>query len=610
MVFSTNLLKNQLAQPELRHWERAELERNLQLASGIKTEQKVDAAARKIITTPMPVQEKQEALFQLAIERVAQLQHVAVNGIKGTAIFFNMQQLGLAPTPLCPAYNKMRLPTISSYHTIGANAASVLLDPRAICHVPAQVLEQAGDLAGKQVELFWTAIDGRPFQPNGNNFQINLCTHPWSHPRALDGDDVKHNVKMGVFPEIGFQSLQTPESIAFNALRPMEVYSHPGDDKVMLYSPNNAHFEAIADAPFGIFWTVTQKDDRIAFTKMLVIFNYDHPICASLVKSIRDCDGLNTHLTRLKDVKKEIQNTFSGIIDQFEQNNPFALQLFDQLPPTSQADIFKETWLQFNSPQDIHSDFGRASFENDSSLKKEYHCSNQQRVHAIRQFAARLEYLLVDSQIELMFNSQSLVKGDNVLKMMECAELFLDKKEQVAIELFNSFSQEERSAVLLAIWELSKCPRGNLRFAEETLFYPLTPALLKAEAVLLAASRQNAQFDQPLIEGQPVVPAENPVFAANTAHPSSNNRTSAQDVLNGMIALAFENDFANMESSQRKTLTMGLFTHLPEDVKNAIYGKVYEYSTDESKGGDGWGQNHVADDLNALILALQETLGD
>jgi len=84
---------------------------------------------------------------------------------------------------------------------------------------------------------------------------------------------------------------------------------------------------------------------------------------------------------------------------------------------------------------------------------------------------------------------------------------------------------------------------------------------------------------------------------------------SPEQVLEAMTNLAFDGDFHKLTSAERKKPVMELFNHLPLELKNRIYAKVYEYSSDPHKGGRGWGEHHVADDLNVLIEALQDVLG-
>ena len=230
----------------------------------VEIETQIDAAARKIIATPMPSAEKQQALSELLTQRAHLLAHVPVNGLKGSVLFLNMTQISLAPTPQCPYYKKMRLPTISTYHIIGSNIASIKLDPCALRHVPRLVLEKAGDLSSKQVDLFWTAIDGRIAVREDRC--MNLCTHTWVHPAALMGDEIKQDIQMGIFPDFGIMPHRGAGAIAVNDLSLMNVETH-----LDLYSPDNAHLERIPNSPFGCLWSVLKKDNRVAITKMLVL---------------------------------------------------------------------------------------------------------------------------------------------------------------------------------------------------------------------------------------------------------------------------------------------------------------------------------------------------
>ncbi|MBS0603842.1 MAG: hypothetical protein JSS60_02260 [Verrucomicrobia bacterium] len=614
----------------------------------IEQELQIDAAARQIISAPMPSAERRLLLSELLRRRAELLTHVPVQGLKGTVVFFNVQQIGLPPTPLCPAYNKMRLPTISSYHTIGSNIASIRLDPSALPHVPKEVLEKAGDLSGKQVDLFWTAIDGRPFA----NLQrpINLDTHPWSHPHALPGHDVKYDVNMGIFPEVGFKKSNWGGSLEMGTISPMQVHTH-GHPKNMLYSPDNAHFEVIPDSPFGILWTVSQKDNRIAFTKMLVVFDYAHPVCRSIDRTIRGCNDLDTHVTHLEGIKKGIHETFGPLIELFEQNDPHAMEEFNKLPLAFQHGIFKETWIMKDSPRGIHGDFGKASFMNEGSLDVKHHCDAAARAEAVKRYAMSLGHLLCDSQRELLLNSQSLVKGDNVLKMMRCAQLIDNKQDKEAMELFQTFSQNEQEAVFFAIWELSDCPRGNPNFGRDAFLSQATFWEMKKDALLFAASRQTPQFDRPLIEAPelpqelekieipqavitpnidsstPVIPGETtetstPVVVSDTQVSTFNSSTTTSDlianneepltppqVLDALIEMAFDSDFALLSKEEQKARIRGLFENLPVSLKNNVYGRIYDNSIDPHKGGPSWAEIHVADDLNVLILSLQELLG-
>ncbi len=606
--------------------------------SDIDLEIKINEVARHILTSSdLSKEEKDEAWSELLHLRTTYLQHVPVNLPKGSVLFFNMKQIGLAPTPLCPAYNKMRCVTISDYHIINPNIVVILLDPSALKHVPTAVLEKTGNLEGKKLDLMFTIVRGRP--PEYLHRPINLCTHAWSHPHALEKDWIEGDVHMGIFPEIGFEHLNIPGSVAFNDISPMWVHTHYNyDEGAEVYSPDNAHFQVIPGSPFGIFWSVTQKDDRIAITKVIVIFDDNHPICASLMSSIRNCNSLDVHLERVTRLEKEIRGAFFPIIAALKSDNlDTAMRMINNLPLSFQLGIHKEVWLLAGSPKDIHNDFGKAAFENDPSLDVKFHCTNLDRAQAITNYANTLINLLITSEIALTRESQSLGLGDDTLKMMQCALLLESGQEKEAIELFHQFSWKEQDDVFLAIWELSKCPRGNMSFGKDTFLSPNTPRELKLEALRLAASRQTSKFEGRVIEIKEKAPIFNDIIITNnslppcildpqpespaieiieqtppiiqTNIPQQSSAMTSEEVLEALIALAFDSqDFLSSGIHDRRNTINNLFNHLPIDIKNQVYGRVYEYSNDPNKGGPNWGENHVADDLNVLIGSLQDVL--
>ena len=619
-------------------------------AVDIKEEMRIDTAFRRIMSTPMSDDQRKQELAHLLRERASLMHHVPAYGLKGNVIFFNMKLIGLAPTPSCPAYNKMRVPTISLYHQIASNIVIVRLDESALQHIPKQMLEKMGDLSRKQVEFFWTAIDGRNFIREDRS--INLCTHPWSHPFALNMDDVGHDVNMGIFPEVGFKPCQKPGAVAFHGMGPMRVYTH-FEKGSMRYSPDNAHFEAIPGSPFGIFWAATEKEGRVALTKTLVIFDYEHPISKCLIDSIRDCGDLATHLKRLAQTKDAIGQSLTLPDHGF-------MQAFDKLPPAFQYGIYFEAWRLFDSPLGIHDDFGKASFKGELSLDEKFHCTHDQRKQGIANFAMKLENLLIDSQMDLTLNSQPLQKGDNVLRMMRCAQLFaeadaipynyipynspldretrnrandIEKKrvddlkvpiEAEAMQLFSQFSKDEKESVFDAFCELIDCSRED-DFGTKGFLNQTTPFSVKSRALLLAASRQSPQYGEPLIPAAPLeemVPY-NPTFDialpqvpafVETQCDFSVGLTPKQksSLLNKISNLAFNDNFIELLPENRRIIVEELLNELPlptddlKDLKNSIYGKIYEYSTDSEKGGTDWGQIHIGDNLDVLVDVFQD----
>ena len=437
---------------------------------------------------------------------------------------------------------------------------------------------------------------------------------------------------VGLFPEIGYEKVDDAGAIAINRLSPMHVHVHaPANLKNvqpedMLYSPDNSHFRGIAGTPFGIDWSVMKKDDKVAITKRVVIFDYDHPICQALLNSIRNCSDLNDHLQALKAVPYAIQQTLSPVIEAFETDQPGAMALFHRLPLAFQNGIFRETWISFNLPRG-HGDFGRASFENQESLGRNFHCSNPKRADVVRSFCGRLEYLLVGSQFELLLQSQSLVKGDNVLKMMRCAELF-KKDAEIALASFNmEFTEQEKEAVHFAFWELSGCPRTpNFGSTQFPLNCDNGQALqLKIQAVLLAASRQAHQFAAPIpeapLEGNaqeaaelvfeelPVPPKKKRQFdlPASSAAPIQNQEeTASQAIRQEVLEFIFREEFDSLNNKKERINAM--LSRLDTNDRNEIYGRIFRYSRDPQKGGPKWAEEHVTDNIEILINSLQDQL--
>ncbi len=589
----------------------------------------IDAIARRIMSTPFTEKDRRQLLVNLITLRNRLILHIPVNQIKGNIIFFNLAQPMLAPAPLCPAYNKMQIPTLSNYQNIGSNIACIRLDSTALTHVPKDVLKHV-DLTDKQLDLFWVAIDGREqgiTYPSPYERSLNLCTHSWSQPHILDGDDVHFDVNMGIFPEIGFERSQDAGAIAVNGISPMNVHCHPrgAQGSEMLYSPDNAHFEYIKKSPFGILWAISQKDNRVAITKMLVIFDYNHPLSKPLIASIKSDFDLTAHLQQLKLVSKSIDEYFAPVLH--AKNYEQMKAMFEKLPLSFQKGIHGEIWKLFGSPVGIHNDFGKASLEQDPSLKVEQRCDEKTLRLAIQHFANQLRFLLLDSQIELT-QSQPLILGDNILKMMRCARQFYTAPQQAKDTFYHTFSPEEQEATRYAIWQLSKCPRGDDQFGNKEInnSSPFS-AVKKAEAVLLASSRQPHRFDPPLItaptleetQSKPILlqsnnnnktstspsPAPTPPAPAATL-PVITPEQIKEQVLN-LMGIEGYHEWSNEDKAMQMNQ---IFSQLPKKLTAEIHARVYANSNDPQKNGWGWGgaENHIADDPGVLLDSFDEAV--
>ncbi len=606
------------------------------LVDDIDKEMSIHEKGLTIILSSEVNQEKQRKTEALLKERCEYIRHTPTGGLKGTCLFFNMKHIGLPPTPPNPLFGRLCIPGVSNYNGITSSKFSVLLDPSAIKYVPTPVLERIGNLSGKQVELFLIAVDKSSIY---GGHSILLHTHRWAYPNLLPGDDQKCDVQMGIFPEVGIQQSMEMSAIAFNDIRPMQVHVHPDEtsqrnhqtknisykSEDMLDSPNNAHFDIIEGSPFGVMWAVAQKDNRIAITKMIVFVDREHPICQAYAESIRECYCLKTHLDRLEKVKDRIQETFANAIALFEKNDRQAMNVFNKLPSAFQYGIFKEAWKEFESPIGIHRDFGKASFLCENSLDAKYHCDSNKRAKILRSYVNELQNLLVNSQNDLMLNSQALIKADNTLKLMRCAQDFLQKKEEEAIFAFNNFSKEEKQAVYHAIWELSGCPRGNDDFGGKTFIDLKTKVQLKVEALILAASRltpsgyenklpqKNNNIDNriQILDVEPLKEdaLHNVLLVEdNNAFIPAPSLSRAQIIVNQAISLIGEEGFIQLDNIDRANKVNLLLSTLPQETRNEIYGSVYHHSSVNPKGGNDWGMHHVADDLNALMNALMDVL--
>ncbi len=570
----------------------------------------IDTLAKQIIKTPfLNEDERSKALLELMKARTRLIYHVPVNGLTGSVLFCNLALPGTPPTPLCPAYNKMLFPTISSYHTIGSNIASIRLDPKAVEHFPKEIIlpEFFENSAIKTdcVDLFLTVIDGRPF----NNLEkVNLVTHPWSHANALPGDDTQFDVEMGIFPEIGIEKANDEGAVAMGKISPMNVHCHyTSSPKSMLYSPNNAHFKIIPGTPFAVMWSLMKKEGRIAVTKMIIIMNYDHPICAPIIHSIRSCPNLETHLMRMQDLQKSIPSYFSPLCNSFVHDRNDSMKAFHDLPLAFQHGIYKEAWILKGSPHGIHGDFGRASFENDPSLDAQHHCDSTTKAKAVEQFAHKLIDMLLTSHTNLLLHSQSMVKSNSALKLMQTAQKVLVK------EPAEGLSAEELEASYYAIWQLSGCPRLS-DFGTKTFQSALTDPQLKASALLLAASRQKpGRIEEP----PSIVPFINlkEEESSQKSEKKENPRINKKDepslinqVLKSLIELASNGEFHIFSNSEKSAQVNHLIESLPPEFKNKLHGKIYENSNDPNKGGENWGKIHIADDLDTLILSYQELM--
>ncbi len=469
---------------------------NTKTEEGLKLERKISKLAHRILEDQqISLVQKEEFLQQLLARRMVLITNQA--GFKDIYLDLNLIQ-NIPPTPLCPAYRHLMMPTVTSYHSIGPNLASIRLDPSALRHVPREIIDQLGDLSTLEIDLFYTMVSGFHLDADRS---LNLGLHAWTHHHMLAadgaGDGQKRDVLMGIFPILGVRSTDELGSLTLGALRPMQVHTH-GDGQAdnMLYSPDNAHFDRVEGSPFSAFWAVAKDGNRVCVSKMLVV--YDHlradwapryPISQALLRSIRDCQHLGDHLEKLHEVTQTLNEQFAPLCNQLENpaTTETAMETFHALPLTFQNDIYYQTWLLHGSPLHIHRDFGRASFEHDPSLSVEYYSNTAQKIQAIQNFAAHLNDLLVTSQ-QTLLNCQTLDKGDNVIQLMKCAHAFTKNDQPTALARFNTLDEMTKGGVYFSLWEIAGCQ--NIANFGETYFHgPECSNDQRTKAILLAASR-------------------------------------------------------------------------------------------------------------------------
>lgn len=590
----------------------------------------ISKIAQSIRSSDLSQDERDELFKELEPERAKLIYNVPTNGVSNT-FYVNLNQTGISPAPLCLAYNKMAVPSVSTYHQIGNNIAIIRLFPCAFPSLPENVQTMAGNPSDleqqmEQVEIFWTAIDARGLKYKEH--PLNLCTHPWAYPDMQIHSERSSDVLMGIAPLIGVHQTEEPGSIPFDGqLHPMNVHAHPNKHS-MLYSPDNAHFRNTPDMPLSMFWAITKTADRIAITKMVLLFDYEHPICKALLQSIRDNDSLKAqpsladHLDVLSNKMQEaIGQTFNPILDQFENDNPNALQTFRSLPGGFILGIHGEMWKLFGSPMGIHSDFGRCAFERDSNLDLKYHATKEQQVQAIRNYATTLYTLLVDSQKDLILHSQPLAVGDNVLRIMQCALSFFGDSgkdaENTKRELQEGIKQINALAEAKAIYATLASLKGP-----STPFVDYQFDTIQAQAILQTAANQIDHWDaipdnkprEEEVKGKEKITEESLAsdnFFAHITIPSIKIEPSPKErVLGILLQWICDPAFEALSPKERSERVRALFQeNIEVTLANLIYGKIYNDSNDKSKNEVwGWAEIHVADNLELLSQVAADLL--
>ncbi len=580
----------------------------------LKLELKIDKLSRRILAEP-DLADRNDLLSQLRLARTHLVTNQSQDPLRNLEL--NLVQ-NIPPSPLCPAYAMLEVPTVSTYHLIATNIASVRFDRQALTHVPELIKHALGDLSEGPVDLFYTTIDGRFMQNEhaiyGGTKPMNLCLHRWAHNEALPGYDVKANTDMGLFPVMGITSIDPSKdkgAIPFGSLKKLNIHSHPRGKphtaERMLYSPNNAHFRLIPNSPFALFWSAAKLNGRTCIAKMLVIFDDTDPICRNILGSIQGTQTLNHHLEKLQGVSDAIDDIFDPLIHAFEAGeaaNPMGR--FYALPQMYQAGIYHQTWKESGSPLDIHPDFGRDSFLEDSLY------THAQRALIVTQYKESLKEALVLSHSEMLAHSLPLARSDAAQTLMKCARAFQRSAEE-GLTLYQTFPKPMKDATHRAFWELSGCPRID---SFGTKNFPGSPTPVKVQALLLAASRQgNVPTSLPpshmeeLHVLQPLATDNGASSSSTPAGPSQPSPSYSIDaIFNRLIDLSGRSDFLGKSLADRSKIVRDALKKLPGSFRNEVYKHYYfgykaKYPT-EHIGGHNWGGENIGKDMEVCIEAF------
>lgn len=385
---------------------------------------------------------------------------------------------------ICPASDNSRLPRIGSYGKeyiiFSVSLLFMRIHPLFLDQVPSSIKNALRDKQNNKCDFIFNASYAKPVEDvaraEGNYPRYNLNTHSWVHPRAQKGQESKKFPNMGIFEPLGVAQVLGNDGVAFNSLKPMEVYIHPVNGGAMGLSPNNAHFTVIEGSPFSAFWHVTVCEERTVIANEWLINDSDHPFSALIVKSfaIRGPQCVKDHLNILKSEKtiaiKEATDRLENIAKAFEENKPEAMALFEKLSEGEKNRVYYLTWISMGEKKGIHVDFGKASFRGAKDLRSEYHCAPSQKAQVIRTLLQEQVVSfnkLIQGQ-EALFStpttyphlSPERMHKEKVLKPI--LEKFKDGNVNAAMEQFLMLPEFDKNKIFEMAWDLKQCPPRSI----------------------------------------------------------------------------------------------------------------------------------------------------
>lgn len=485
-------------------------------------------------------------------------------------------------------------PMICTYHQGGAPGSTSLglyrLSPASIHLVPKKVLEAAGDLSGKQVDLLCQTLDtGNTFHPQYYNKRhpANLYTHHWTHHSVLQGQNAKGEYPMGLFPTWGLVCARgntthpQPHPLAFDALSNMVVHSHPRGNR-MVYSPDYAHFFIDESSPFAVTWAVVKdKDERVLITRITMIHDRTDPITQAIsdVSDSENCPNLDAHLEALSMlVPQAIQGVLAPSAAALKSGD---LTLFDALPQWHQKNILKHAALIKGATGSKSSDF-----------------TPQQLQQAIQLHAQELTTILVDEPTELATSSVAIrsMHDRSSLQLIELAEKF-ENNDPSAMDEFSHLGSDQQKAVMYALWRLNGHPRSDNSFARK--HFATCSNGERARAIRLAVTSKPFAYPQLPPTTKDVGIASS---TSNSNDHSSRDSTAIEELIQRIEALK-----KHPSGPARVQKLHDLFDELKIDksVKYAIYDEIGHKAGKVSQARN-YGRAHFGDSLSAVQKGLRD----
>lgn len=397
-----------------------------------------------------------------------------------------------APVALiCPAYNGSCLSSVGHYdqseYATSRETLVARLHPVQFFNLPPAVQRAVGDLRGQTLDLHLSIADARDMRASAGG-RYNLISHSWAYPDLQQGDERKRFLEMGLFAAIGVSRLDygaDPENklIGIEALRSLEVYAHPRDDR-MCMSPDNAHFGVPADSSFSAFWAVVKCDNRVLVTYHVDVHDDNNPFCAGILAAEK-ASNLGIYLRDLSQyAEKLIEGPLMELATDFERNSEEAMKRFDALPQEWRNSIYGNIWHLQGRPMGVHGDFGRASFHHFADLPAQYRATPAQRAEAIRRCGNTLlettykapNRALVTAFQELFappreVPSLSREQEERRRLVTPIIALFKAGKTEEGLKAFSGLQEREKGAIYGIVWRFQCSPRnvhdrfGELSFA-------------------------------------------------------------------------------------------------------------------------------------------------